>query len=130
MSFQTVSLINPIYNSALFDQGVPSSRALNAVPMSLQNFYTSADICSSDMSATKELGAPTSLANCLMARRTSDFLYIGTTHINPLSVTKSWQQVSPLDDCPPFLVAKNLSMKKKSLILLYLNILSFVLFSG
>ena len=36
MSFMTASLINPMYNSALFDQGVPSSRALKVVPMSLQ----------------------------------------------------------------------------------------------
>ena len=111
---------------ALFDQGVPSSWALNFVPMSLQNFFTSDDICSPDMSATKESGAPTSLANCLTARRISDFLFIGITYISPLSVTKDWQQVCPLDDCPPFLVAKNVSKKKNSLILLYLNILSFV----
>ena len=79
MSFLTASLINPMYNSALFDQGVPSTRALKVVPMSLQNFFTSYDICSPDISATKESGAPTALANCLMARRTSDFLYMGTT---------------------------------------------------
>ena len=60
MSFLTASLINPMYSSALFDQGVPSSRALKVVPMSLQNFFTSDDICSPDISATKESGAPIS----------------------------------------------------------------------
>ena len=89
MSFLTASLINPIYNSALFDQGVPSSRPLRVVPMSLQNFFTSEDICSPDISATKESGAPISLANCLMARSTYDFFFSGTTYMNPLSVTKS-----------------------------------------
>ena len=89
MSFLTASLINPIYNSALFDHGVPSSRALRAVPMSLQNFFTAENICSPDISATKKSGAPISLANCLMERSTSDFLFIGTTYMDPLSVTKS-----------------------------------------
>ena len=79
LCFLTASLINPMYNSALFGQGVPSSRALKIVPMSLQNFFTLDDICSPDISATKESGAPTSLANCLMARRTSYFLFMGTT---------------------------------------------------
>ena len=87
--FLTSSLINPMYKSALFDHSVPSSRALRVVPMSLQNFFTSEDICSPDMSATKESGAPIYLANCLMARSASDFFFIGTTYMNPLSVTKS-----------------------------------------
>ena len=79
MSFLSASLINPMYSSALFDQGVPSSRVLRVVPMSLQNIFTSEDIYSPDMSATNELGAPISLANCLMARSTSDFFFIGRT---------------------------------------------------
>ena len=58
MSFLTAYLTNP-----LLDQGVPSSWALIVVPMSLQNFLTSDDICSPDMSVTKESGAPTSLAD-------------------------------------------------------------------
>ena len=88
MSFLTASLINPMCNSALLDYGVPSSRALRVAPMSLQNFFTSEDICSPDMSATKKSGAPISLANYLMARSTSDFFFIGTTYMNPLSVRK------------------------------------------
>ena len=44
MSFLTASLINPMSNSALFDHGVHSSRALRVVPMSLPNFFTSEDI--------------------------------------------------------------------------------------
>ena len=36
MSFLTASLINPMYNSALFDHGVPSSRALRVMAMSLK----------------------------------------------------------------------------------------------
>ena len=68
-----------MYNSALFDQGVPSARALKVVPISLQNFFTSDDICSPDISATKESEAPTSLSNDLMAMRTSDLLFMGTT---------------------------------------------------
>ena len=67
MAFLTALLTNRMYNSALFDQDVPSSRALKVVPMSLQNFFTSDDICSPDISATIESAAPTSLANCLMA---------------------------------------------------------------
>ena len=62
---------------------------LRVVPMSLQNFFTSEDICSPDISATKESGAPISLANNLIARRTYDFFIMGTTYMNPLSVTKS-----------------------------------------
>ena len=79
MSFLTASLINPMYSSALFDHGVPSSKALRVVPMSLQYFFTSENICFPDMSATKESGAPIALANSLMVRSTSDFFFIGTT---------------------------------------------------
>ena len=54
MSFLTASLISPMYSPALFDHGVPSCRAHRVEPMSLQNFLTSEDICSPDMSATKD----------------------------------------------------------------------------
>ena len=79
MSFLTASLIHPMYSSALFHHGVHSSRAFRVEQMSLQNFFISEDICSPDTPATKESGAPISLANFLMARSSSGFFYIGTT---------------------------------------------------
>ena len=101
-----------MYSSALLDHGVPSSNACRVVPISLQNFLTSCDSCSPAMSVIMAVGAPISFANCLMACRTSNFCHISTMYTNPLSVTKSWQHVCPLDDHPPFFVAKNVSMKK------------------
>ena len=106
------SFTNLMYNSALLDQGVPSSRAHSVVPIVLQNCQTSCETCSLAMSDTIASGTPTSLANCLMAERTSDLHFMGTTYINPLSMTNNWQHVLPWDEVPPFLVAKKVSIKK------------------
>ena len=127
MSLQTASFINLIYNSALLDQGVPSSKAHSLVPIILQKLPTSCETCSLAMSDTMASGAPTSFANCLMAERTSDLRFIGTTYMHPLSVTNNWQHVFPHDEVPPFFVAKKVSMKKYWFICLYWSIRSFVL---
>ena len=79
MSLRTASFMSLIYNSALLDQGVPSSKAHSIVPIVLQNFRISCDTCSLAMSDTIASGAPTSSANCLIAKRTSDFHFMGTT---------------------------------------------------
>ena len=54
MSSLRGSLINPIYNSALFDSVFLSQGLSMFVPMSLLNFFTADEICSPDMSATKK----------------------------------------------------------------------------
>ena len=53
--------------SSAEDTGRIDTRALRVVPMSLQNFFTSEDICSPDISATKESGAPIFLENWQIA---------------------------------------------------------------
>ena len=89
MSLRMASFINLIYNSALLDQGVPSSKACSIVPIVLQKLHTCCETCSLAMSDTMASGAPTSFANCLMAETTSDLHFIGTTYMNPLSVTNN-----------------------------------------
>ena len=89
MSLQTASFFSLIYNSALFDQGVPSSKARSVVPIVLQKFQAFCETCSLAISDTMASGAPTSFANSLMAARTSDLRFIGTTYMNPLSVTNN-----------------------------------------
>ena len=89
MSLRTASFINLIYSSAFLDQGVPSSKARSIVPIVLQKLRTSCETYSLAMSDTMASGAPTSFANCLMVERTSDLRFIGTTYMNPLSVTNN-----------------------------------------
>ena len=58
MSLRTASFISLIYNSTLFDQGVPSSKARSVVPIVLQNFQTSCETCSLAISDTMASGRP------------------------------------------------------------------------
>ena len=119
MSLQTASFNNLIYNSALLDQGVPFSKAHSVVTIVLQILRTSCETCSLAMSGTMASGAPTSFTNCLMAERTSDLRFIGTTYMKPIFVTNNSQHVFPLDEVPLSFVAKKVSMKKYCFILLY-----------
>ena len=79
ISLSTASFMSLMYSSALFTQGVPSSRAHNVVPIMLQNCLRSGDIYSPAISLTITSGAPISLENCFTASKTTDFLFIGTT---------------------------------------------------
>ena len=106
------SFINPIYSSALFAHGVPSSRTRSVVPSSPRNFLRFSDFCSLAASHIIASGAPTTLVNSLTACMTSDLVFIGIACTKPLSVTNNWQQLFPQDDFPAFLVAKNVSIKK------------------
>ena len=115
-----------MYNSDLFDHGVPSSRVRNLVPISLKKFFRDFDVYSPDISHIIASGDPISFVNGLTACSTLLLDFIGTTYTNTFLVTNSWQQVLFRDDLPAFLVAKNVSMKNYSQIRLYRSIRSFV----
>ena len=126
MSFRTASLRSPIYSSAFLDHGVPSSNAHRVVPMSLQNFSHLLGHLFTGHISNYGGWHPNFL--CKLLNRLKDFRF--PSHWYDIYETfvhsESWQHVCPRDDCPPFFVAKNVSMKKKSCICWYRSMWSLV----
>ena len=79
MSLQTADFISPTYNSARLAHGVPVSSKRREVPMEVRKFLTSLDFWALAESQMMASGAPTILANILMALGTSDSDFIGMT---------------------------------------------------
>ena len=126
MSVWTASLINPIYSSALFAQGTPSSRTIIVVMISLHNFLISFDVCSPSMLHMITSVSPISLPNCWTAFSTSISGFIVTTYTYPFYATNIWQHVLLQYYLPSLLVKNIVSTKKYSLIRLYRRIRSLV----
>ena len=117
--------VRPPADTRLFHYpGIPS---LTVVPISFSEFNHLLRFLSHTESTMISSGAPASFANRFTSYSTSDFVFVGTTYTNLLLVTKSWQQMWPLEDFSLFFVSTKLSMKKCYFIYLYRNILPLLL---
>ena len=126
MSLSTASLIIPITSLALFAQWVPSFRYHRVLLILEQYFLSALQVClpaEFDMMAS---GALIYLANCFIAWRNSDLIFMRTTQTKPLYVENSLQHVFHCEYLPAVFVEKKFSMKKCSFILLYRRMRSFV----